>query len=115
MDTLLSAKLMPEQPDWKKGLVPHPGLVRWMMEQYIAKVGINEHLIPMILDSGGEKMMIDVALCKAIGLRYQRPRGSEFGKYLTAGGKCSRTMVLSAAQLTSVWGLTWYSLCALSR
>ena len=86
MDTLLSAKLVPEQPDWKKGLVPHPGLVRWTMEQYIAKVGMNGHLIPAIPDSGGEKMMLDVALCKAIGLRYQQARGSEFGKYLMAGG-----------------------------
>ena len=70
MDTLLSAKLVPEHLDWKKGLVPHPGLVRWTMEQYIAKVGINGHLIPALLDSGGEKTMIDVALCEAIGLRY---------------------------------------------
>ena len=66
--------------------MPHPGLVRWTMEQYIAEVGINGHLIPALLDSGGEKTMIDVALCEAIGLRYQRARGSEFGKYLTAGG-----------------------------
>ena len=70
VDTLLSAKLVPEHLDWKKGLVPHPGLVRWTMEQYIAKVGINGHLIPALLDSGGEKTMIDVALCKAIGLQY---------------------------------------------
>ena len=40
------------------------------MEQYIAEVGINGHLIPALLDSGGEKTMIDVALCEAIGLRY---------------------------------------------
>ena len=86
MDTLLSAKLVPEQPDWKKGLVPHPALVHWMMEQYISEVGINGHLIPAILDSGGEKTMIDVALCKVIGLPYQRARGSEFSKYLTVGG-----------------------------
>ena len=70
VDTLLSAKLVPEHLDWKKGLVPHPGLVRWTMEQYIAEVGINGHLIPALLDSGGEKTMIDVALCEAIGLRY---------------------------------------------
>ena len=80
MDTLLSAKLVPEQPDWKKELVPHPGLVRWTMEQYIAKVGIDRHLIPTLLDSGGKKIMTDIALCKAIGLRYQQARGSEFGK-----------------------------------
>ena len=40
------------------------------MEQYIAEVGINGHLIPALLDLGGEKTMIDVALCEAIGLRY---------------------------------------------
>lgn len=86
MDTLLSAKLVPEQPDQKNGLVPHPGLVCWLMEQYIAKVGINGHLIPALLDSVGKKTMIDVALCEAIGLRYQQARSSEFGKYLTVGG-----------------------------
>ena len=57
------------------------------MEQYIAEVGINGHLISTLLDSGGEKTMIDVALCEAIGLRYQQARGSEFGIYLPAGGQ----------------------------
>ena len=56
------------------------------MEQYIAKVRINVHLIPTLLNSGGEKMMIDVTLCKAIRLWYQQAHGLEFGKYLTAGG-----------------------------
>ena len=86
MDTPLSTKLVPEQPDWKKGLVPHPGLVCWLMEQYIAKVGINGHLIPTLLDSGAKKTMIDIALCEAIGLWYQQAHSSEFSKYLTAGG-----------------------------
>lgn len=30
--------------------------------------------------------MADTRLCEALGLKYQRARGSEFGKYVTAGG-----------------------------
>ena len=60
-------------------------LVHWTVEQYIAKIDINGHLILVLLDSGSKKTMVDVALCEAVGLRYQYAQGLEFSKYLTVG------------------------------
>ena len=69
-DTLMAAKEAEPRPDWKKGLVKHPGLIKWTSEQYIVEVGINGHLIEGLCDTGGGKTMIDVSLCEALGLRY---------------------------------------------
>ena len=76
----------PVPGDWTKGMEKHPGLVKWTSEQYIAQVCLNGHLIDALCDTGGEKSMIDARTAERLGLRYQRARGSEFGKYVTAGG-----------------------------
>ena len=64
----------------------HPGLVKWTSEQYIAQVGLDGHLIDALCDTGGEKSMINARTANRLGLRYQCARGSEFGKYVMAGG-----------------------------
>lgn len=86
VDALLSAKEAGPTEGWAKGLKSHDGVIQWTPEQYIARVGINGNLIEALLDTGGEKSMVDVSLAELLGLRYQRGRGSEFGKYITAGG-----------------------------
>ena len=44
-------------------------------------MGIGTHLVPALLDSGGEVSMIDVRLAEVLGLKYMRARGNEFGRY----------------------------------
>ena len=51
----------------------------------MALVGINNSVTEAILDTGGEKSMIDHATAERLGMRYLRARGSEFGKYLSPG------------------------------
>ena len=49
-------------------------------------MGINGHVLPAMMDTGGEKSMVCTRVAELLGLRYLRARGSEFGKYVTAGG-----------------------------
>ena len=53
---------------------------------------MNGHLLPALLDSGGEKMMTCTCTAKKCELKYSRARGSEFGKYVTAGVMSNPTM-----------------------
>ena len=48
-------------------------------------VCINGHVTEALLDTGGEKSMIDNQTAERLGLRYMRARGSEFGKYMSPG------------------------------
>jgi hypothetical protein len=48
-------------------------------------VSVNNILTTAILDTGGEKTMLDRGTAERLGLRYLRARGPEFGKYITPG------------------------------
>ena len=67
-------------------LIRHEEFISWSLEQYIGDVGVNGHLLPALLDSGGEKTMMCTRTAEKCGLKYLRARGSEFGKYVTSGG-----------------------------
>ena len=58
----------------------------WSPEQYIANVGINGHILPAMMDIAGEKSMLCTLVAELLGLRHWQACGSEFGKYVTAGG-----------------------------
>lgn len=66
--------------NWKDGLEQHPE-VRFGIEQFIVEVGVNGHLVPALVDTGGEVSMIDVRLAEKVGLKYMRARGGEFGRF----------------------------------
>jgi hypothetical protein len=61
--------------------------MRFGLEQFIAEVGINGHLVPSLLDTGGEVSMIDMRLAERLGLKYMRARGGEFGRFQAPGGQ----------------------------
>lgn len=42
---------------------------------------MNGHLVPSLLDTGGEVSMIDMRLAERLGLKYMRARGGEFGRF----------------------------------
>ena len=48
-------------------------------------VGLNNVVTEAIMDTGGEKSMIDYVTAERLGLRYLKARGSEFKKYLSPG------------------------------
>ena len=83
----MSAKQVKDkEKQWTAGLIRHEGFISWSPEQYIGEVGVSGHLLPALLDSGGEKTMMCTRTAEKCGLKYSRARGSEFGKYVTAGG-----------------------------
>ena len=82
----MSAKTAKEKSSWTAGLTKHEGFISWSPEQYIREVGVNGHVLPALLDSGGEKSMMCTHTTEKCGLKYSRARGSEFGKCVTAGG-----------------------------
>ena len=50
-------------------------------------VGLKEHLVIALVDSGGNKSMMDVHLAEKLSFKYHQARGAKFGKFVTLGGK----------------------------
>ena len=81
-----TSKAADDPTAWQAQLKSHAGFISWLPEQYIANVGINGHVLPAMMDTGGEKSMVCTRVAELLGLHYSRARGSEFGKYVTTGG-----------------------------
>ena len=73
-------------PAWAKDLTDKREGTTYGPEQYTMLVGIKDHLVTALIDSGGEKSMMDVRLAEKLGFKYHRARGVEFGKFVTPGG-----------------------------
>ena len=73
-------------PTWAKNLTDMREGMSHGPEQYTVLFGLKKHLVIALVDSGGEKSMMDVRLAEKLGFKYHQARGAEFGKFVTPGG-----------------------------
>ena len=73
-------------PAWAKDLTDKREGTTYGPKQYTMLVGVKDHLVTTLINSGGEKSMMDVRLAEKLGFKYHRARGAEFRKFVALGG-----------------------------
>ena len=64
-------------------------LLQWTSEQWVTWVSVNGAITKAVIDTGGEKSMMDFTTAERLELRYLRAKGPEFGKYISPGNVVS--------------------------